>query len=130
MTNDNERRARMNGLYNKPFAQELRATDNDRDALIELLNEMNAAGEISYDAYSRLFDAAEATRPRVVETVDQLEALPMGTIVRGGDGCAHERFSKNGDPSTWFVAGLSDANRPPFPATVLFTPEGSEAANG
>lgn len=71
--------------------------------------------------YADAILAAGLTRPRVVETAEELEALPLGAIVRGGDGCAYERFSKNGDPSTWFVAGLSDANRPPLPATVLFT---------
>lgn len=167
MANDNERRARMNGLYNKPLAQEIRATDNDRDGLTDrdrfdlaVAEERRRQIELGYDAAHddahdilHLFDVArhkayqghgvevaamlEAIyeklargghrRTRVVETVEELEALPVGAVVLSAGGTIACRFDDYRGTVFGDDRPFGPWTRLALPATVLFTPDGSES---
>lgn len=68
--------------------------------------------------------AAGYSRPRVVETVEQLEALPEDSIVLDACGCA---YRKDGSGRTvWLGFGdeaALDWTCVDLPATVLYVPE-------
>ena len=58
------------------------------------------------------------TRPRVVETVEELEALPNWSVVRTSDQCINERQTDG-----WIMIALNQAfasDKLALPATVLF----------
>lgn len=69
----------------------------------------------------RRADAAlELLRPRVVETIDQLEALPEGSVIHDGESCICER-----DDNGWLITGSRNSyshHDIVLPATVLHLP--------
>jgi len=74
--------------------------------------------------------AAGYRRPRTVTTVEELDALPEGTVIRDASGVVRDRFNDSEtDAALWLRPGASgwmlsrnfgDKN---FPATVLHEPE-------
>lgn len=69
----------------------------------------------------------KASRPRVVETVEELDALPVHAVIRDRHGRIHERWDPavEGDHG-WVRSGwaFNDvAAIPLVPATVLYLPE-------
>ena len=102
----------------------------ERDDLAETLND---AVEVFYEP----FDWHEATRiaarilaagyrkPRTITTAEELDASPIGLIVRDGDREPWERTDNGWN--CWVYGGQSFASRDlVLPATVLYEPE-SEA---
>lgn len=69
--------------------------------------------------FTRAADALEAATPRVVSTVAQLDALPVGSIVMDRFGSAFQNFDAG---SWWMGAGdeLSSPQSAVIPATVLW----------
>lgn len=62
----------------------------------------------------------------IIRTVEQLDALPDGSIVRDADGEAWKRDGSCEIGEAWFRAGGEcdyPADRVPLPALVLWTPE-------
>ncbi|MGF7125034.1 hypothetical protein [Rhodococcus sp. BE178] len=61
------------------------------------------------------------SRPRVVETITALRALPMGAVVRTPNGLVFQRFHSywglTGDPNEFPTQDIT------LPATVLHLPE-------
>ncbi len=74
------------------------------------------------DLVQHLAPALEQSRPRVVETVEELDALPVLSVIREAHGYTLERLSDG-----WFRAGVPGGyplgNKTMLPATVLYTPE-------
>ena len=73
--------------------------------------------------------AAGYSKPRIVTTVDELEALPVGSVVRGVD--EHFVFERYASDAVlgrnWWTSGewsTYSADQITLPAYVLFTPEG------
>jgi hypothetical protein len=79
---------------------------------------------------SRLADtllAAGYSKPRTITTVDELDALPVGTIILEVDGSA-SRAAKRHNGRNWWADGpdaLSASALIPLPATVIYAPEES-----
>lgn len=74
------------------------------------------------DALDRLADG-----PRVITTEPEVNALPVGTIIRDNMGDARQKVSERG----WEQAGESGRWGPTwvaFPATVLYTPDWADDA--
>ena len=86
------------------------------------------AGTIPYSAMSMrerlivdLANALEASQPRVVHTVEELDALPIGTLIE-----AHRKAIYRARRGAWSNLDGADRFQPNvgwFPATVLWTPE-------
>lgn len=74
--------------------------------------------------------AAGYVKPRQVSTVEELDALPGGTIIRDAKGIGWQMFNKISDKPAWlpatrqegfyFSSNLVEADR--TPATVLYSP--------
>lgn len=72
-------------------------------------------------------DAVDPRTPRTIETAEELDALPIGSVVLDADGDPARKFAggwrtmvAEADGSAWLSGCMED---PDFPATVLFTPE-------
>lgn len=98
--------------------------ENPDDPQTELVSERVAS------LIGRLTDALEALSPQVVGTVEELDALPVGSVIRGSYGWVHELI----EPGRWGGArsgifASSYALRSTLPARVLFRPdtEGGES---
>jgi hypothetical protein len=85
------------------------------------------------DLVQLLADALEQSRPRVVETVEELEALPLGSIALDSEGELGRLVLKEKPRVSWDIgynlwnigAGTLHRNESAFvlPVTVLYTPE-------
>ncbi|MDG3012163.1 hypothetical protein G4X40_18635 [Rhodococcus sp. D2-41] len=102
-------------------------SDTDRDHLAELMNECPPLWIIESTVPKDWHDTAEHIlaagyrRPRVIENVEELAALPDYTIVAIGGVLAAQK-----DRGHWFTAGDGSPatfNDEAFPARVLWTPE-------
>lgn len=78
--------------------------------------------------YGVLADAAIAALHPVIETVEQLDALPVGTVVRTTEGRVAVKNSEHRGDSWWseadeeeFDCGSDELDD--LPARVLYTPE-------
>ncbi|AIM50998.1 hypothetical protein SEA_MODRAGONS_55 [Mycobacterium phage Modragons] len=87
---------------------------------IEVVTGMTAAE----DAYRRapetvaeLVTEVERLRPKVIETVEQLDALPEGSIIEAVKGVPEVKWD-----GRWY-AMTSDAFEPDLPARVIYSPE-------
>ncbi|OMB79253.1 hypothetical protein [Mycolicibacterium conceptionense] len=76
-----------------------------------------------HDVIRALIARVRELQPRTVETVEQLEALPMGSVIRGKTS-SYERFADGHwwRPAAHLPVSLS-ALHVLVPATVLYTPE-------
>ncbi|OBA56893.1 hypothetical protein [Gordonia sp. 852002-10350_SCH5691597] len=110
-------------------------TDNDTRALIERAERFAAAHRVegSSETANLIDDLIAAVRrltPRVIETRDQLKALPVGSIVLedGSDGFVMESYwDEIWQMPKWLYPGDDDPQtEPTLPATVLHTPEGGD----
>jgi hypothetical protein len=101
---------------------------SDRDELFQLI-----LGRTTTKAVERIL-AAGYRKPRTVTTVEELDALPVGSVIRtGGYGGQYapriaEKNGKTEDLSYWQVAGPDDIDvtsdeLDDLPATVLYAPE-------
>lgn len=89
------------------LAQDIRAVDGSHSL---------GAGELAERLTERGW-----SRPRVVETIEELEALPVGSVVRDRLTEVHELFNDG-----WVECGYAaafDAEALALPATVLYLPE-------
>ena len=55
--------------------------------------------------------------PAILDTVEAVDALPLGAIIKSGVYAFHR------DRMGWFRTGTPTPITPPLPATVLWTPE-------
>ncbi|ART68176.1 hypothetical protein BTO20_05870 [Mycobacterium dioxanotrophicus] len=74
---------------------------------------------------------AAVVKARTITTVEQLDALPMRSIVRCARGFAWAKHSPNPrlPSAVWYDAGCEDGQYPgevPLPATVLYNPEADQ----
>lgn len=72
--------------------------------------------------------AAGYSKPRTIETVEELDALPVETVVRSDMGNIYVKDYDMDDPSAiwWVTAGAVSefqSNRILLPATILYEPE-------
>ncbi|MBM4518358.1 hypothetical protein GS435_02745 [Rhodococcus hoagii] len=104
---------------------------NQRDELVDLIDDaIEWAGQEDIALADHITDAILAagySRPRVVETVDQLASLPDGTAIHNANGTLGE-LSTVGGVRVAFWAGneCEDELIEPWiglPATVLHLPE-------
>lgn len=68
---------------------------------------------------------AELIAPRIITTAEELDALPMDTVIRDADEYVWDRWSLLAMPFNWRCAGypkLTD-DKISFPAVVLLDPE-------
>jgi hypothetical protein len=69
--------------------------------------------------------AAGYRKPRTVSTDEELDALPVGSVVDGGTGFIYEKFAWEDDPEFpwWFTTGDKrhySSKQISLPATVLY----------
>lgn len=104
---------------------------NQRDGLRDLVYdaiEWAALEDVNLaDHIAEAVRAAGYSRPRVVETIEGLDALPVHAVIRDRHGRIHERWDPavEGDHG-WVRSGwaFNDvAAIPLVPATVLYLPE-------
>ncbi|MDF3308745.1 hypothetical protein P3H15_27380 [Rhodococcus sp. T2V] len=115
---------------------------SDRDELAALLNDHLSerdyeqgcrlkCGYSGDDRDEHLADAILATgyrKPRTVTTIEELDALPLLTVIRDSDGSVHERLEWDYGPALQWTSDGAEDMHPKLPATVLYTPE--EAGRG
>lgn len=68
----------------------------------------------------------EQLRPRVVETIEELDALPFETIIRTCTDITYEASSTSEGRRVWFPIAVANADYSDgiaLPATVLWVPE-------
>jgi hypothetical protein len=95
---------------------------NARDELFQLI-----LGRTTTKAVERIL-AAGYVKPRTVTTVEELDALPVGAVVRSDIGVVYEKDAYFNEPDNPFWTSVGDAHqyasrRISFPATVLFEGE-------
>lgn len=108
--------------------------DEFRDALAEVKRLRDVMDELTDVLYVPTDEIVDAVRrrltPRVIETRDQLKALPVGSIVLedGSDGFVMESYwDEIWQMPKWLYPGDDDPQtEPTLPATVLHTPEGGD----
>ncbi|MDH6279510.1 hypothetical protein [Prescottella agglutinans] len=98
---------------------------SQRDELANLIDDaIGWAGQEDIALEYHVADAILAagySSPRVVETIEELEALPVWSVVRDRRKYTLERCDHG-----WFIpgrAGYRDARDIAIPATVLYVPE-------
>ncbi|WP_457948284.1 hypothetical protein ACTAQI_20245 [Pseudarthrobacter sp. alpha12b] len=85
-------------------------------------------GEISLKIVAAAVLAAGFRKPRTVTTVEELDALPDGAIIREANGDP-TRAVKRQDGKVWWIDGphgMSASDLIPLPATVLHEPEATK----
>lgn len=85
-------------------------------------HDLDTAARVFVDYINGLFGKPKT----LIGTVDELDALPDGSIVRDADGEAWKRDGSCEIGEAWFKAGGEcdyPADRVPLPALVLWTPE-------
>ena len=104
-----------------------------RDELQQWRDEAAKYNRLSLERLTLLDRAiAEVKRltPCVIETVEELDALPVGSVVRTSEGRVAEVVRKDRSRGWWIETGekifLWAVDLGDFPATVLYTPEGDE----
>ncbi|ORJ99853.1 hypothetical protein [Prescottella equi] len=94
---------------------------NQQDELSNLIFESIRKSGSSAVAAEAVF-AAGYSRPRVVETIEELESLPAGSVILDGDTVPYERVG-----SEWIGCDAGDVYRDGgllrLPATVVHLPE-------
>lgn len=70
--------------------------------------------------------AAGYRKPRTITTKDELDALPMDTVIRDDDEYVWERWSLFAKTTNWRCAGAPDleGDEVALPADVIWEPEG------
>ena len=110
-------------------------TGNDTRDLIKRAERFAAAHRVegSSETANLIDDLVAAVKrltPRVIETRDQLKALPVGSIVLedGSDGFVMESYwDEIWQMPKWLYPGDDDPQtEPTLPAHVLHTPEGGD----
>lgn len=105
-----------------------------RELLAEVKRLRDVMDELTDVLYVPTDEIVDAVRrrltPRVIETRDQLKALPVGSIVLedGSDGFVMESYwDEIWQMPKWLYPGDDDPQtEPTLPATVLHTPEGGD----
>ena len=79
------------------------------------------------DAADKIIAAGWRPPARTIATVEELDALPEGTVIRSADGWAWQRDNHNG---FWYTIASEDDSTPGdfayYPLTVLYEPEEGE----
>ena len=70
------------------------------------------------DAADAILEAGWRPPARTVTTVEELDALPEGTMIRDSEGTVAENWD-----GTWYVTGAGRYWNEDLPATVLYEPE-------
>jgi hypothetical protein len=116
----------------EPYLNKAREETGDREALLSLIYDFMPAFGATEDDDAALADAIRAIgfrRPRVIETVEELEKLPVLTVVLGADLGAYQRQGKPDKPDQqhwWERVGFDlsrESDEISLPATVVFMPE-------
>lgn len=70
--------------------------------------------------------AAGYRKPRTITTVEELDALPVGSVVIHDEGWGFIVAERHVSDRLWYVTGCREYIRPEalIPATVLFEPDG------
>lgn len=111
-----------------------------RDELAHIVESVDqAAGwDVSPDTYAMYADAILAwveekyvTKPRTINTVEELDSLIAESVVRSEAGIVYERYADEDGPEFdyWLIPGEQRAQaalKIDLPATVLFDPESSD----
>src|SRR5699024_9036817 len=71
--------------------------------------------------------AAAASEPRRIETVEELDALPVHTVLRGHRGEVFDLWMDSHEKPCWVMAGgVQTPAEFDLPATVLYTPKAGD----
>lgn len=92
-----------------------------------LFDELDAPGSITKSRIRNLLIRYPETGPRTITTVEELDALPGGSIIQDAKGIGWQKYNKVAEKPAWlpatrqegfyFSSNLVDADR--TPATIL-----------
>lgn len=97
---------------------------NARDALADLIDEHSFQARSYSEAAADAVLAEGYRKTHTVTTFDELDALPLATVIRDAAGFVFEHWKNTPDEAVqWAQVGYHDPSNPILPGTVLYVPE-------